>query len=71
LITSKESNEIGSKMMKPYRLDDEPVSFEELITAARNEGYEGSEGMFFTSEAAAVLRQNGHQVTDNQLGLTM
>jgi len=51
----------------PYRLDDEPINGPNLIRyAVDNYGYAGTDGMFFTSEAAALLRKHGHTVTTNQ-----
>lgn len=47
-----------------YLLDGRSVSFMQLIEAAREEGYEGDGGMFLTSGAARVLRENGHVVDE-------
>ena len=50
-------------MDKTYLLDGEPVTFTELIRAAETEGYDG-EGLCLTSQAAAILRANGHTVAE-------
>jgi len=47
-----------------YSLDGQKVSFTQLIDAAKDEGYSSSDGFFRTSEAAQVLRDNGHEVSD-------
>lgn len=52
-------------MTKEYLLDGEPVTMSELTRAAELEGYKGFGGFFLTSEAARVLRVNGHTVERN------
>ena len=51
--------------MKQYLIDDEPASANDIIRMARKYGYQGMEGFFFTSQAAQVLRDNGHTVSEN------
>lgn len=51
---------------KPYLLDNEPVTGSELIERAQRLGYRSEDGLYRTSEAAAVLREAGHEVTTNQ-----
>jgi hypothetical protein len=51
----------------PYLLDGAPVSARDLITAARRlDPAFGNDGLFFTSEAAQILREHGHAVEDAQ-----
>lgn len=51
--------------MKQYLIDDMPASAEDIIDLAKKLGYEGMEGFYFTSQAAQVLRANGHTVEKN------
>jgi len=57
-------------MAKPYRITkdnfDQAADVEDVIGMAKAYGYKGTGGMFFTSEAAQVLRDNGFDVTTNQ-----
>ncbi len=52
-------------MKKPYLIDNVPVDDEELIEKAKGHGYEGDQGVFYTSVAATVLRKSGHRVSVN------
>jgi len=49
----------------PYMLDGEPASAQDIIEAAKAEGYENHGGLYFTSVAAKVLRRTGHEVELN------
>jgi len=51
---------------KPYMVDNEPVTAKELIALAipLDENF-GSDGIYRTSKAAAILRVHGHEVEDN------
>ena len=49
---------------KKYLLDGEPVSFTEIIYAARARGYEPDDGIYKTSEAARILRTWGFTVEE-------
>lgn len=51
--------------MKQYLIDKEPVDGNELIKRAKELGYEGYGGIFMTSQAAGVLRENGYTVVNN------
>ncbi len=55
-------------MKKPYSIDGEPVTMDELIERGRALGYDGDDyGTYYTSGAAKVLRDHGHIVTQNTL----
>ncbi len=49
---------------KPYLLDGKPVTFEQVIEAAQRYEDDGTE-FYTTSQAAVVLRRNGHTVAEN------
>lgn len=50
----------------PYLLDGEPIDPWDLIRRAVEEGYDvGYSGALLTSEAAALLRRQGHTVGMN------
>jgi hypothetical protein len=52
-------------MNNPYLLDDKPVSVTDLVQAAQR--YEDDEsGFYTTSDAARILRNHGHTVTDRR-----
>lgn len=46
-----------------YRIDKEPVDWQEIIERAKNYGYTGE--IMQTSVAASILRENGHEVDEN------
>jgi len=53
--------------MKPYLLDDEPVTSNELIDAARRiDPVFGQDGFLTTSGAARILRSAGYEVEENE-----
>lgn len=53
-------------MTETYLLDGREATAAELINAAKQYGYTGHDDfIFFTSEAARYLRNNGCIVTDN------
>lgn len=45
-----------------YILDGKPITRQELIEAAKQEGYYVGEGEYFASVAVLVLTKNGHRV---------
>jgi len=48
---------------RTWKLDGQPISFQNLIRRARNDyGYGEGEEIFTTSGAAEVLMRNGHKV---------
>ena len=48
---------------KKYLIDNEPASANDIIAAAKDiDGSFGSDGIYTTSKAAAILRANGHRV---------
>ena len=49
---------------KPYTIDGEPADAWDLIRRANEYGYCDSGGICFSSEAVAVLRDNGHVIGD-------
>ena len=53
-------------MKPPFRIDDIPATSDEIIQRAKEYGYSGNGGLFLTSEASQILRNNGHEVTTNQ-----
>ncbi len=53
---------------RTYIVDGDPVDFQGLIELAREEGYAPRGDILLTSEAAEVLRANGHIVTEAKDG---
>jgi len=51
--------------MKEYMIDGEPIDWSSLIKVAKEEGYYSDSGIYQTSEAANLLRKNGHVVERN------
>lgn len=49
---------------KKYHIDSEPASASDIIKKAKGYGYEGYGGIFQTSVASGILRENGHAVGD-------
>lgn len=47
---------------KQWKIDGEPVSFNEVIKRARAYGYESDCGIYQTSVATRWLRENGHTI---------
>ncbi len=54
-----------------YLLDGQPVGFVQLIEAAKPYGLAEDSFIFRTSEAAHVLRDNGHTVENNPIAQTI
>lgn len=52
------------ELNKPYLVDRKPVDSTELIQMAKDNGYQ-KDGLYFTSQAAAVLRSKGYTVEEN------
>lgn len=50
---------------KPYMIDDIEADGNDIIAAAKEYGYEGYAGVFQTSIAAKILRENGFKVMKN------
>jgi hypothetical protein len=55
---------------KKYKLNDEPVSARELIKKAQGLDDEfGRDGIYCTSGAAVILRNNGFRVEENEANI--
>lgn len=56
--------------MKPYLLDEEPADMIDLLEAAKalDQGF-GRDGIYMTSQAAAILRKHGHAVRENKVAV--
>jgi len=51
---------------RKYMVDNETVDWGQLIKMAEDYGYEGEGGIYYTSGAAKVLRENGFTVCQYQ-----
>lgn len=49
-------------MEKKYHIDFEPADMRDVISRAQEYGYENKNGIYQTSVAAKILRDNGHKV---------
>ena len=47
---------------KKYHIDRQPADFRDIIRKAKEYGYDSNDGISLTSEAARILRANGHSV---------
>ena len=53
-------------MAEFYYVDNEKITFQNLIKMAKSFGYHEPSGIYLTSRAVKILRENGFKVSDTK-----